>query len=95
MNPKPSLNLLAIAVGIKQREIVNKIVEKVIAYNICRVLSHCSFIMLIINPCNAIQFLSNDFVIMLFHYDGIVDKWSELKWNDRVIHISAKNQTKW
>ncbi|CAO2828600.1 unnamed protein product [Amaranthus hypochondriacus] len=68
VNPKPSLNLLAIAVGIKQREIVNKIVEK---------------------------FLSNDFVIMLFHYDGIVDKWSELKWNDRVIHISAKNQTKW
>ncbi|KNA19338.1 hypothetical protein SOVF_062490 [Spinacia oleracea] len=65
---KPSLNLLAIAVGVKQKEIVNKTVEK---------------------------FLSNDFVIMLFHYDGIVDEWSDLRWNNRVIHVSAKNQTKW
>lgn len=67
-NLKPSSNLLAIAVGVKQKEIVNKIVEK---------------------------FLSNGFVIMLFHYDGIVDEWSNLNWNNRVIHVSAKNQTKW
>lgn len=67
-NLKPSSNLLAIAAGVKQKEIVNKIVEK---------------------------FLSNGFVIMLFHYDGIVDEWSNLNWNNRVIHVSAKNQTKW
>ncbi|KAL2939455.1 Jhy protein [Bienertia sinuspersici] len=64
----PSLNLLAIAVGVKQKDIVNKMVEK---------------------------FLSNGFLIMLFHYDGFVDEWSDLKWNDLVIHVSAKNQTKW
>ncbi|XP_021736397.1 uncharacterized protein LOC110702946 [Chenopodium quinoa] len=65
---KPSLNLLAIAVGVKKKKIVHKIVEK---------------------------FLSNGFVIMLFHYDGIVDQWSDFKWNNEVIHVSAKNQTKW
>uniref|UniRef100_A0A5B7AVP1 Uncharacterized protein n=1 Tax=Davidia involucrata TaxID=16924 RepID=A0A5B7AVP1_DAVIN len=64
----PSVNLLAIAVGIKQKEIVNKIVEK---------------------------FPANDFVVMLFHYDGIVDEWSDLGWSGRVVHVSAMNQTKW
>ncbi|KAL2342282.1 hypothetical protein Fmac_010222 [Flemingia macrophylla] len=61
-------NLLAMAVGVKQKEIVNKIVEK---------------------------FLSSDFVVMLFHYDGIVDGWKTLAWSNRAIHISANNQTKW
>lgn len=32
---------------------------------------------------------------MLFHYDSIVDEWKDLEWNDRVIHVSAVNQTKW
>ena len=41
------------------------------------------------------QFLSSGFVVMLFHYDGIVDEWSDLEWYDHVIHVSAKNQTKW
>ncbi|XP_022771575.1 uncharacterized protein LOC111314455 [Durio zibethinus] len=66
--PKLSMNLLAIAVGIKQKESVNKIVKK---------------------------FPESDFVVMLFHYDGIVDQWKDLEWNDRVIHVSAVNQTKW
>lgn len=41
------------------------------------------------------QFLSSGFVVMLFHYDGIVDEWKDLEWSDLVIHISAVNQTKW
>ncbi|KAE9445011.1 hypothetical protein C3L33_23090, partial [Rhododendron williamsianum] len=67
-NSKPSANLLAIAVGIKQKEIVNRIVEK---------------------------FLVNGFVVMLFHYDGVVDEWCDLGWSSRVIHVSALDQTKW
>ncbi|CAK9134200.1 unnamed protein product [Ilex paraguariensis] len=67
-NSKRSMNLLAIAVGIKQKEVVNQIVSK---------------------------FLRDDFVVMLFHYDGIVDEWSNLEWSDRAIHVSAMNQTKW
>ncbi|KAL5171325.1 hypothetical protein HKD37_16G044332 [Glycine soja] len=65
---KRPLNLLAMAVGLEQKEIVNKIVEK---------------------------FLSSDFVVMLFHYDGFVDGWKSLAWSSRAIHVSAINQTKW
>ncbi|MBA0600846.1 hypothetical protein Gorai_004041, partial [Gossypium raimondii] len=32
---------------------------------------------------------------MLFHYDGIVDEWKDFAWSDQVIHVSARNQTKW
>ncbi|KAM7474528.1 hypothetical protein LguiB_021771 [Lonicera macranthoides] len=67
-NTKKSVNLLAIAAGIKQKEIVNEVVKK---------------------------FLANEFVVMLFHYDGVVDEWSKLGWNGSVIHVSAMNQTKW
>ena len=42
-----------------------------------------------------LQFLSSNFVVMLFHYDGIVDEWKDFEWSDHVIHISAVNQTKW
>ncbi|CAA0840038.1 Protein of unknown function (DUF707 [Striga hermonthica] len=41
------------------------------------------------------KFLRENFVVMLFHYDGIVNEWSDFEWNDRVIHVTAKNQTKW
>ncbi|KAK8714504.1 hypothetical protein V6N13_149694 [Hibiscus sabdariffa] len=67
-NPEPSSNLLVLAVGIKQKEIVDQIVKK---------------------------FPARDFVVMLFHYDGIVDEWRDLEWSDRAIHVSAVNQTKW
>ncbi|MBA0572696.1 hypothetical protein Golob_003019, partial [Gossypium lobatum] len=68
VNPETSSNLLAIAVGIKQKEIVDQIVKK---------------------------FPVSDFVVMLFHYDGIVDEWKDFEWSDRAIHVSAVNQTKW
>ncbi|KAJ6342951.1 hypothetical protein OIU78_010798 [Salix suchowensis] len=67
-NPQPSMSLLAIAVGIKQKAIVNQIVKK---------------------------FPLSDFVVMLFHYDGVVDEWRGLSWSDSAIHVSAVNQTKW
>ncbi|KAL0422208.1 UNVERIFIED_CONTAM: hypothetical protein Slati_3243700 [Sesamum latifolium] len=41
------------------------------------------------------KFLDDDFVVMLFHYDGVVDEWRDFEWSDRVIHVSATNQTKW
>ncbi|XP_072965412.1 uncharacterized protein [Typha angustifolia] len=65
---KPSKSLLAIPVGIKQKDLVDKVVTK---------------------------FLSANSTVMLFHYDGIVDKWSDLQWSDNVIHVTAINQTKW
>ncbi|XP_021637593.2 uncharacterized protein LOC110633342 [Hevea brasiliensis] len=67
-NSKTPSNLLAMAVGIKQKDNVNKIVKK---------------------------FLSSDFAVMLFHYDGIVDEWRDFEWSGHVIHIAATSQTKW
>ncbi|KAK6915253.1 Protein of unknown function DUF707 [Dillenia turbinata] len=65
---KSSRSLFTLAAGIKQKELVNKMVKK---------------------------FLSKNFVVMLFHYDGIVDAWRGFEWSNQVIHISAANQTKW
>ncbi|KAL6840406.1 hypothetical protein ACP4OV_030216 [Aristida adscensionis] len=41
------------------------------------------------------KFLAANFMVMLFHYDGVVDPWRELKWCDRAIHVAARDQTKW
>ncbi|WOL02485.1 hypothetical protein Cni_G11204 [Canna indica] len=65
---RASKSLLAMAVGIKQKEVVNQIVGK---------------------------FSPSKFTVMLFHYDGVVDEWRDLQWNDRTLHLSAINQTKW
>lgn len=43
---------------------------------------------------NIIQF-SQNFTILLFHYDGITSEWDEFEWSKRAIHVSAKKQTKW
>ncbi|KAH1044717.1 hypothetical protein GLYMA_09G251500v4 [Glycine max] len=63
-----STNLFAMAVGIKQKDLVNKMVKK---------------------------FLVSNFVVMLFHYDGIVDEWNDFEWNNQVIHVAVANQSKW
>ncbi|KAJ1409301.1 hypothetical protein SESBI_22812 [Sesbania bispinosa] len=63
-----SANLFAMAVGIKQKDLVNKMVTK---------------------------FLASNFMVMLFHYDGIVDEWKRFEWSDHVIHVSATDQSKW
>ncbi|KAL6217851.1 hypothetical protein ACLB2K_011068 [Fragaria x ananassa] len=41
------------------------------------------------------KFLSSDFVVMLFLYDGNVNDWRDLEWSGQAIHVSAMNQTKW
>nr|GMC83826.1 Phosphate import ATP-binding protein like [Ipomoea batatas] len=61
-------NLLAIPVGIKQKDNVDEIIQK---------------------------FLSENFTIILFHYDGNVDGWWDLAWSKEAIHIVAHSQTKW
>ncbi|XP_020257766.1 uncharacterized protein LOC109834210 isoform X2 [Asparagus officinalis] len=61
-------NLLAMPVGIKQKNNVDIIVTK---------------------------FLSENFTVILFHYDGNVNEWNEFWWSKNVIHIAANDQTKW
>lgn len=61
-------HLLAMPVGISQKDNVNAIVQK---------------------------FLPENFTVILFHYDGNVDGWSDLDWSNSCVHIVAQNQTKW
>ncbi|KAG6479160.1 hypothetical protein ZIOFF_062621 [Zingiber officinale] len=41
------------------------------------------------------RFLPRNCSIILFHYDGNTEGWCDLEWNDKALHIVARNQTKW
>ncbi|KAG9146467.1 hypothetical protein Leryth_011754 [Lithospermum erythrorhizon] len=43
----------------------------------------------------AIKKFSDDFQILLFHYDGRTTEWDQFEWSKRAVHISVKKQTKW
>ncbi|XP_075482193.1 uncharacterized protein LOC142522593 isoform X1 [Primulina tabacum] len=44
----------------------------------------------------AVKKFSNNFTIVLFHYDGRTNEWdNEFEWSKRAIHVSVKKQTKW
>ncbi|CAM0870744.1 unnamed protein product [Alopecurus aequalis] len=38
---------------------------------------------------------SDNFDIVLFHYDGRTTEWDEFEWSREVAHVSARKQTKW
>ncbi|KAE9610321.1 hypothetical protein Lal_00006495 [Lupinus albus] len=38
---------------------------------------------------------SENFTILLFHYDGRTTEWDEFEWSRKAIHVSAHKQTKW
>ena len=38
---------------------------------------------------------SENFTIVLFHYDGRASEWEEFEWSKRAIHIAVEKQTKW
>jgi hypothetical protein len=82
-------------VGIKQKETVNKIVEKVRHSFKFRGFQCVHGIPLMIHILKRFQFPAENFTIMLFHYDGIVDEWNMFPWSSRSIHVVAVNQTKW
>eukprot|EP01018_Ginkgo_biloba_P025186 Gb_00631 [translate_table: standard] len=44
---------------------------------------------------SAVSKFSENFTILLFHYDGRTSEWDQFEWSKRAIHISAKKQTKW
>ncbi|XVE84049.1 hypothetical protein DITRI_Ditri16bG0137700 [Diplodiscus trichospermus] len=43
----------------------------------------------------AVKKFSENFTIMLFHYDGLTTEWDEFEWSKRAIHVSVPKQTKW
>ncbi|KAF0933625.1 hypothetical protein E2562_018861 [Oryza meyeriana var. granulata] len=47
------------------------------------------------NINRAVKKFSDNFAILLFHYDGRVSEWDEFEWSKRAIHISVRRQAKW
>ncbi|KAG8496235.1 hypothetical protein CXB51_009477 [Gossypium anomalum] len=47
------------------------------------------------NIDKCVKKFSEDFQIMLFHYDGRTTEWDRLEWSKAAIHVSARKQTKW
>ncbi|KAM7257729.1 hypothetical protein ACFE04_013470 [Oxalis oulophora] len=43
----------------------------------------------------AVKKFSDDFTILLFHYDGRTTEWDQFEWSKKAIHVSVKKQTKW
>ncbi|XP_051117356.1 uncharacterized protein LOC127242068 [Andrographis paniculata] len=43
----------------------------------------------------AVKKFSENFTILLFHYDGRTSEWDEFEWSKQAIHVSARKQTKW
>ncbi|KAF3793633.1 hypothetical protein EJ110_NYTH03373 [Nymphaea thermarum] len=43
----------------------------------------------------AVKKFSENFKILLFHYDGRASEWEEFEWSKRAVHVSARKQTKW
>ncbi|KAF9603260.1 hypothetical protein IFM89_034593 [Coptis chinensis] len=43
----------------------------------------------------AVKKFSENFSILLFHYDGRTTEWDEFEWSKRAIHVSVRKQTKW
>uniref|UniRef100_A0A803L0U8 Uncharacterized protein n=1 Tax=Chenopodium quinoa TaxID=63459 RepID=A0A803L0U8_CHEQI len=42
----------------------------------------------------AVKKFSDDFSIMLFHYDGKTSDWDQFEWSKRAIHVNVLKQTK-
>ncbi|VAI90829.1 unnamed protein product [Triticum turgidum subsp. durum] len=57
-------------------------------------MSFHSITILIVFSSSLLQF-SDNFAILLFHYDGHVTEWDEFECSKRAIHISVSKQTKW
>ncbi|KAM0946980.1 hypothetical protein DsansV1_C08g0081261 [Dioscorea sansibarensis] len=43
----------------------------------------------------AVKKFSENFTILLFHYDGRASEWDEFEWSKRAIHVSVRKQAKW
>ncbi|XVE59085.1 hypothetical protein DITRI_Ditri05aG0016700 [Diplodiscus trichospermus] len=43
----------------------------------------------------CVKKFSENFQIVLFHYDGRTTEWDQFEWSKKAIHVSVKKQTKW
>ncbi|KAJ1268286.1 hypothetical protein BS78_07G123700 [Paspalum vaginatum] len=48
-----------------------------------------------VNVNATVHKFSDNFDVMLFHYDGHTTEWDEFEWSKEAVHVSARGQAKW
>ncbi|XP_025821334.1 uncharacterized protein LOC112897277 isoform X2 [Panicum hallii] len=48
-----------------------------------------------VNVNATVRKFSENFDVMLFHYDGRTTEWDEFEWSKQAVHVSARKQAKW
>ncbi|KAF8675596.1 hypothetical protein HU200_047668 [Digitaria exilis] len=48
-----------------------------------------------VNVNATVHKFSENFGLMLFHYDGRTSEWDEFEWSKEAVHVSAMKQAKW
>ncbi|RCV30735.1 hypothetical protein SEVIR_6G129100v4 [Setaria viridis] len=48
-----------------------------------------------VNVNATVHKFSENFDVLLFHYDGRTTEWDEFEWSKEAIHVSARKQAKW
>ncbi|KAF3630533.1 putative cytochromeB1-like [Capsicum annuum] len=92
--------LVTFTVGIKQKSNIDAAVKKgyqrwvLIISWVAPDVRGLHFTVASISSCHPSKF-SENFTIMLFHYDGRTTEWDDLEWSARAIHVSTPKQTKW
>lgn len=83
--------LVTFTVGYDQKKNIDAAVKKV------GPLSHsdCELFFSLLLLLNLYLQFSENFTIVLFHYDGRTSEWDEFEWSKQAIHVSVEKQTKW
>ena len=85
--------LVTFTVGYDQKKNIDAAVKKVLSFSHSP-FSRVPFLKIYVFIYILSQF-SENFTIVLFHYDGRTTEWDEFEWSKRTVHISAHKQTKW
>ncbi|KAJ1268462.1 hypothetical protein BS78_07G137200 [Paspalum vaginatum] len=48
-----------------------------------------------VNVNMTVHKFSENFDVVLFHYDGRTTEWDEFEWSKQAVHVSTRGQTKW
>jgi len=87
-------NLVTFTVGYGQKNNINAAVKKVSLLLHSLYLFLQSSLPLSLSLNLYLQF-SENFTILLFHYDNRTSEWDEFEWSRQAIHVSTQKQTKW
>lgn len=89
---------MALTVGYSERINVNATIHRVINKAFRIIYNHLIDSFLILDVWATYPWMeqfSDNFDVMLFHYDGRTTEWDEFEWSKQAVHVSAWEQAKW